>query len=145
MRTFKLPRRLVNIVYALMVVSILTTVSYGKDHKDYTDCAVMGEIFYQLAAFRLQGYPRHLAEESVREWTAPKSWQEKHIYMVKWVYVQGAHPVFAKAEAIAYCTTGVRPELTNPDKYKPPQRVPKAPDQTVKYYLLAAPQVLTCT
>lgn len=86
----------------------------------------MGEIFYQLAVFRLQGYPRHLAEQSVKEWNVPKSWQDKHVYLVKWVYVQGAAPVYAKAEAIAYCTTGARPELTKPDKYKPPQPPPKA-------------------
>ena len=112
----------------LMIVSIISNLSHATSHKDYTNCETMGEVFYQLAVFRLQGYPRHLAEETVKQWNVPKSWQEKHVYMVKWVYVQGAAPPFAKAEAIAYCKTGVRPEITRPTK--PPQPPPKAAETT---------------
>lgn len=149
MRSFKLPRRLnvftcaLLVTVFLMAVSAFVNVAWPKEHRDYTDCAVMGDLFYKLAVYRLQGYPIDLATNSIKAWKMTDEWKRRYISVVRWLYAQGAPPKIAMAEAIAYCKTGELPVITRPTK--PPQPPPKAGDKSVKNYLLTAPQVFACT
>lgn len=103
---------------SIAIVVLLAALAVSNARAEhYTDCAEMGKLLYQLGVYRLQGYPQDLAVKSVERWETPEPWKDKYVYMVKWLYTQGAPPNIAKAEAVAYCKTGIRPVITRP---KPP-------------------------